>query len=64
MSSLMLTNISYGSASFKVSTARQLSLSVSNTRVSNYQLQKYGPMDSAKGIFFYCDRMLGVCYTR
>ena len=60
----MLTNTSYGSSRFKVSTARQLSLSVSNTRVSTDLQQKYGPMDSTKGILFYCDRMLSVCCTK
>jgi hypothetical protein len=60
----MLTNTSYGSSRFKVSFARQISLSVSNTRVSTDLQQKYGPMDSIKGTLFYCDRMLSACYTR
>jgi len=60
----MLINTSYGSSRFKVSTARQLSLSVYNTRVSTDLQQKYGPIDSIKDILFYCGRMLSVCYTK
>jgi hypothetical protein len=61
----MLTNTSYGSSRFKVSTDRQLNTQrVQHSCAADLQ-QKYvyGPMDSTKGILFYCDEIISVCYT-
>jgi hypothetical protein len=58
----MLTNTSYGSSRFKVSTAWQLSLSVSNTRVST-DLQKMDRWTLPKTFYFIVTECL-VSYTK